>query len=122
MGLGAHGLGALALQRWILRGTGFPDWPSCPLIIILASMDIRIDWAKRVYLSPGDAGRFFACAVEAKADIPFAVLYATSRTPRPPYDLATAKELVGFEPQESWPQGIEVVGWEPREETRLRGV
>ncbi len=38
-----------------------------------------IDWAKDVYLSPGDAGRFFACAVEAPADIKFAIVYATSR-------------------------------------------
>ncbi len=72
--------------------------------------EIRAEqWAQDVYLSPNVAGRFFACAVEAKAAIPFAVLYATSLTPRPPYDLATAKELIGFEPRESWPQGIEVV-------------
>jgi uronate dehydrogenase len=67
-----------------------------------------LDWAKNVYLSPGDAGRFFACAVEAPADLRFAVVYATSRPlRRAMYDLDTAKQLLGFEPREQWPQGVE---------------
>src|SRR4029077_13938698 len=37
------------------------------------------DWAQDVYLSPRDAGRFFACAVEATLPITFAVVYATSK-------------------------------------------
>ena len=37
------------------------------------------DWAQDVYLSPGDAGRFFAAAVEAPPNIAYAVVYATSR-------------------------------------------
>ena len=69
-----------------------------------------IDWAKDVYLSPGDAGRFFACAVEAAADIRFAVVYATSRPLRAAmYDLESAKQLLGFEPRDQWPQGIEEI-------------
>jgi uronate dehydrogenase len=67
-----------------------------------------LDWAKDVYLSPADAGRFFACAVEAPADLRFAVVYATSRPLRASlYDLDTAKQLLGFEPRDQWPQGIE---------------
>src|SRR5207237_5083411 len=31
------------------------------------------DWAHDVYLSPNDAGRFFACAVEAATPLSFAV-------------------------------------------------
>lgn len=67
------------------------------------------DWAKDVYLSPADAGRFFACAVQA-ADIRFAVVYAMSK----PHhtlrcDLEPAKRLLGYEPRDTWPQGIEVV-------------
>jgi uronate dehydrogenase len=66
-----------------------------------------LDWGKDVYLSPGDAGRFFACAVEAPADIRFAIVYATSRPVRDKlYDLDTAKKLLGFEPRDQWPQGI----------------
>jgi nucleoside-diphosphate-sugar epimerase len=68
------------------------------------------DWAQDVYLSPGDAGRFFAAAVEAPASISYEVVYATSRPLRQEYmDLQPARRLLGWEPRESWPQGIEVV-------------
>ena len=67
------------------------------------------EWAQDVYLSPGDAGRFFACAVEATMPSTFAVVYATSKPRREMYDLETTKRLIGFEPSESWPQGIDVV-------------
>ena len=65
-------------------------------------------WAQDVYLSPGDAGRFFACAVQAAADIRFAIVYASSKPrERLHFDLEPAKQLLGFEPQETWPQGVE---------------
>lgn len=66
------------------------------------------DWGPDVYLSPGDAGRFFAAAVAAPADIRFAVVYAGSRPLRQQvYDERPARELLGYEPQDTWPQGIE---------------
>jgi len=68
------------------------------------------EWGPDVYLSPGDAGRFFACAVEAPAKSPFAVVYATSKPRKRSYfDMDAARTLVGFEPQDAWPEGIEVV-------------
>ena len=68
------------------------------------------DWAQDVYLSPNDAGRFFACAVETATPISFAVVYATSKPVKTlRYDLATTKKLLGFEPMEKWPTGIEIV-------------
>ena len=68
------------------------------------------DWAKDIYLSPGDAGRFIACAVEASAEIRHAVVHATSRPfAQTRLDLSPAAKLLGYEPQETWPQGIEVV-------------
>ena len=67
------------------------------------------DSAQDVYLSPGDAGRFFACAVEATLERKFNIVYATSRPKTAKYDLDTTKRLLGWEPSESWPQGIEVV-------------
>jgi uronate dehydrogenase len=67
------------------------------------------EWAQDVYLSPGDAGRFFACAAEAKLAQKFAVVYATSKPKHVIYDLEATRRLIGFEPQEAWPQGIEVV-------------
>ena len=68
------------------------------------------EWAQDVYLSPGDSGRFFACAVEAPEELKFAIVYATSRPVHIlRYDLEPTKRLLGFEPQERWPQGIEIV-------------
>jgi uronate dehydrogenase len=68
------------------------------------------NWAQDVYLSPNDAGRFFACAVEAGTPISFAVVYATSQPVKTlRYDLETTKKLLGYEPAEKWPTGIEVV-------------
>jgi hypothetical protein len=68
------------------------------------------EWAQDVYLSPGDAGRFFACTVEAPASVRHAVVYATSKPAKKArLDLSVAKDLLGFEPEESWPAGIDVV-------------
>ena len=39
----------------------------------------RTDWGPDVYFSPADAGRFFACAVEAPLERRFEVVYAISR-------------------------------------------
>jgi nucleoside-diphosphate-sugar epimerase len=72
-------------------------------------------WAQDVYLSPGDAGRFFADAVEAPETVRFATVYAASRflhTQR--FDLEPARTLLGYEPREQWPQGVERIladGW-----------
>ena len=73
--------------------------------------EIRVtDWAQDVYLSPSDAGRFFACAADAPGPLGFQIVYATSKpVHRLRYDLEPTKQLLGFEPQEKWPQGIEVV-------------
>jgi NAD(P)-dependent dehydrogenase (short-subunit alcohol dehydrogenase family) len=69
-----------------------------------------IDWAQDVYLSPNDAGRFFACAVDANEPRGFAVVFATSRpVHRPRVDMEPTTRLLGFEPQEQWPRGSEIV-------------
>jgi len=59
-----------------------------------------------VYLSPNDAGRFFASTVEAVALPSFAIVYATSQPlHRVRYDLAETMQLIGYAPQEQWPTG-----------------
>jgi len=71
------------------------------------------EWGPDAYLSPGDAGRFFACAVESTCDYKFAVVYAYSRPPRPEapsFDCKPTVELTGFEPRDTWPQGSDLVG------------
>lgn len=66
--------------------------------------------AQDVFLSPGDAGRFFAAAVEVAAEkLPkWAAVYVTSK-PRGPllYDLEPTAKLVGWKPTEQWPTGAE---------------
>ncbi len=59
-----------------------------------------------VYLSPGDAGRFFAAAVEVATLPPFAVVYATSLyVSKHAYDLTATRDLLGWEPRDQWPSG-----------------
>lgn len=73
----------------------------------------------RAYLSHGDAGRFFADAVDA-AFTGFAVLYAVSRPPddpgggpgQPAVDLDTARRMIGYEPRDVWPAGL-AFEWSP---------
>lgn len=82
----------------------------CPRTLAQVAEIAAADWAQDVYLSPGDAGRFFACAVEAPADLRHAVVYAASQSVScERFDLAPTKALLGYEPRERWPQGIEVV-------------
>jgi nucleoside-diphosphate-sugar epimerase len=93
----AHGLSAIAVRL---------GW--CPRTVEQAREIAAADWAQDVYLSPGDAGRFFACTVEAPESLRWAVLYATSKPPhRPSYDLEPTSRLVGFEPRDTWPRGVE---------------
>jgi nucleoside-diphosphate-sugar epimerase len=66
------------------------------------------DWARDVYLSPADAGRFFACAVEAPADVRYAVVYASSKPQKQMiFDPEPARRITGYEPRDTWPQGVE---------------
>jgi uronate dehydrogenase len=60
-------------------------------------------FGKDVYLSPGDAGRFFAAAVEVENLPPFSIVYACSRYVHTQlYDLSGARELLGWEPRDQW--------------------
>ena len=71
------------------------------------------EWGPDVYLSPGDAGRFFALAAEAPTDVRFAVVYALSRPVREEvYDAGPARELVGYEAPRRLAARIEDLGWE----------
>lgn len=81
----------------------------CPRDTAHAEELSQTEWGPDVYLSPGDAGRFFACAVEA-ADVHFAVVYAMSRPLRRQlYDLRPARELLGYTPRDVWPEGAEEI-------------
>ena len=60
-------------------------------------------------LRPEPQGRDpFACAVEVPADLRFEVVYAGSRPARQIiYDPTPARELLGYEPRDTWPEGVE---------------
>lgn len=63
------------------------------------------------YLSPRDAGRAFACGVESELPLPgrCEIVFASSRTPPPmlPWlDPAPARELIGYEARDTWPDGL----------------
>ena len=68
------------------------------------------DWAKDVYLSPDDAGRFFADATESAKPDGYAVVYATSRPVAwQRYDMEPTTRITGFQPRQQWPEGTEIV-------------
>jgi hypothetical protein len=80
----------------------------CPRTAEQAAEMSAADWARDVYFSPGDAGRFFADAVQAPAWPGYAVVYATSRPQTHTiYDLEPTRALIGYEPRDHWPMGVE---------------
>jgi len=90
-----HGMAVLAVRLgWCPRDAG--------QVAEIASAELFQD----VFLSPGDAGRFFAATIDAATLPPFAVVYAASRpTHAPRYDLGDARTLLGWEPRDQWPLG-----------------
>jgi nucleoside-diphosphate-sugar epimerase len=66
---------------------------------------------KDSYLSPGDAGRGFAAAVEAEGLPRYTLVHVTSRPLRVArYDLEPARRLLGYEPRDRWPDGLGFAG------------
>jgi nucleoside-diphosphate-sugar epimerase len=61
------------------------------------------------YLSPGDAGRGFAAAVEAEGLPPYTVVHVASLpVGLARYDLRPARTLLGWEPRDRWPEGLDL--------------
>lgn len=63
--------------------------------------------AQHFFCSHDDAGRFFACAIEAP-NVKYASLWVLSKRPDPTkgYDMRPGKEIIGFEPQDVFPEGL----------------
>jgi len=91
----------------------------------LSVISVRIGWLPRnpdeaarlkesrigpdCFFSHEDAKRFHLCCVEADAPPPgqSIILFATSKPARQArMDLAPAKDLIGYEPQDVWPEGL----------------
>ncbi len=67
-------------------------------------------WKGDIALTQDDAARFFVACVENPLQFPtthhFAAMYVTSKqTHRPTVDLSEAKNIMGWEPQNIWPEG-----------------
>ena len=90
-----YGLNVLAVRvGWFLRNAG-----------AAAQMQDMRD-GHRLYFSHDDAGRFFVDTLDADWS-GFHTVFALSRDPqgRPRYDLEPARKLLGYEPQDTFPQG-----------------
>ena len=59
-------------------------------------------WLRRIWLGPRDGGKFFQLAVAARP-FGYGIAYACSRCPENYLDLTTARELLGYEPEETVP-------------------
>jgi len=59
------------------------------------------NFGPKIWLSPKDACRLFKLAIE-KPGLRFAVVNATSRTPKEILSLAEAKAVLGYEPEDSF--------------------
>ncbi len=80
----------------------------CPRDAAHAAQLASHEFGPDVYLSPRDAARFFAAVVEATRQISYCVVFVTSRpahTSR--FDISAARDLFGFEPEDTWPEGTE---------------
>jgi len=92
----AHGLGVVVIR---------PGWvPRDPAHAAELAANPH---GKDSYLSPGDAGRGFAAAVEAGGLPPYTVVHVCSQPlGMTRYDLGPAKRLLGYEPRDRWPEGL----------------
>lgn len=64
---------------------------------------------QNTYLSPGDAGRFFVAALAANVATRFATVFATSLpVDKTVMDLEPTAALIGWRPQDRWPQGVRI--------------
>jgi NAD+ dependent glucose-6-phosphate dehydrogenase len=64
--------------------------------------DLREPFLRRIWLGPRDLARFFQLAVAARP-FGYGIVYACSRCPDNYLDLTTARELIGYEPEEDVP-------------------
>ena len=63
---------------------------------------LREGWLRRIWLGQRDCGRFFRLAVDARP-FGYGIVYACSRAPENYLDLSSARELLGYEPEEEVP-------------------
>lgn len=78
----------------------------CPRTSEHISQIKKWDFGQDIYLSPGDAGRLFACTVETTVPFDHVVCFGTSKPlHHTRFCIASAKQYLGYEPQDAWPTG-----------------
>jgi nucleoside-diphosphate-sugar epimerase len=70
---------------------------------IYAEPGLAEPFLNRIWLGPKDCGRFFQLAVAAP-HFAYGIVYARSRCPGNYLDLTSAKQLIGYEPEEEVPR------------------
>ncbi len=63
---------------------------------------LREDWLHRIWFGPKDCARFFRLAVAAPG-FGYGIVYACSHCPENYLDLTSARDLLGYEPEETVP-------------------
>jgi len=65
-------------------------------------------YGRRVYLSPGDAGRLFVAAATHAVPAGYHLVFATSRPDGPPiFELESVGRLLDWTPRDTWPEGAD---------------
>jgi uronate dehydrogenase len=84
-----HGMEFLAVRIGYFRG-------------VYLDPGLREGWLRRIWLGPRDCVKIFRLAVEAPR-FGYGIVYACSRCPENYLDLASARALLGYEPDEEVP-------------------
>jgi uronate dehydrogenase len=74
-----------------------------------AELLLHDPWHRRIWLGPRDLVKLFRLAVEAPR-FGYGIVYACSRCPENYLDLTSARELLGYEPEEDVPPAPPVQG------------
>lgn len=96
-----HGLRVFCLRIGAVRADDDPTAPTASPLIDLDS-EGRRNRLRAVWLSKRDCAGLIARCLDVE-DVSWAVVYGVSRNPRRFWDLSHARELLGWEPQDSAP-------------------
>ena len=96
-----HGLRVFCLRIGAVRANDDPTAPTANPLIDLDSEGLR-NRLRAVWLSQRDCAELIARCLDVE-DVSWAIVYGVSGNPRRFWDLAHARELLGWEPQDAAP-------------------
>jgi len=102
-----HGLRVYCLRIGAVRANDDPVaaevFATSPTFLNLTNTESRRKRMRAVWFSQRDCAELIAACLEAK-DVSWAIVYGISANPGAFWDMSSAKELLGFEPQDSAPE------------------